>query len=195
MFRTVNDLFNPSRSRLVIAAASVALLGSMAAYPATVQAHERSDGPYRERYEHGRGPSISIQPVYRTECRRVWVEPIYQVVHERVWHEAVVQDVCDRVWVPDRWEYRNVEFIEHGHRVVRRRKILVEPGRLTEVHRQVIVKPGCWEEVQRRVIQREGHWEDVQQQVLITPGHYEDLVAVPAAPRGVGFDLSVPVCR
>lgn len=99
------------------------------------------------------------EPVYEDRTTRVWVEPVYRTVFDRVWVEPVSHIEHDRVWEPDRFEVRDVVYHEHGRRVIR--------------HERVLVERGHWREVERPVLERDGHWEDVQRQELVSPGHWE----------------------
>ncbi|MBC8105843.1 MAG: hypothetical protein H7Z14_04580 [Anaerolineae bacterium] len=99
------------------------------------------------------------EPLYEERTSRVWVEPVYRTVCDRVWVEAVYRTECDRVWEPDRWTVRDVVYREHGRKVIRQERVLVERGHWRDVERQVLVCEGHWQNVDRQELVREGHWE------------------------------------
>jgi hypothetical protein len=68
------------------------------------------------------------EPVYEERTTRVWVEPTYRTVCDRVWVQPIYRTDCDRVWEPDRFAYRDVVYRDHGRRVIRQERVLVEPG-------------------------------------------------------------------
>jgi hypothetical protein len=163
---------------------SVAWLGA-AAIPAIAAADDdhggryhnarQTDRYYRDRHDHARDThdrtrtdvriDINLgrpryEPVYEERTTRVWVEPVYRTVCERVWIEPVYRKELDRVWVPDRWEYRDVVHRDrHGHRVIRRQRVLVERGH--------------WDTIERSVLACEGYFKTVERQELVSPGHWE----------------------
>ncbi len=119
---------------------------------------------------HGR---VWVEPVYDVRCERVWVEPIYETRCERVWREPVMQDRCERVWIPDRYETREVRYIDYcGRLVIRYDNVLVERGHYVEQKTQVVIREGYFETAEQRICVREGGWQMIEKRVCVREGYW-----------------------
>jgi len=132
--------------------------------PLTAQAHDRFDADIR----------IGEPAPCVDRTVRIWVEPVYRTVSDRVWVEPVYKTVCENVWVPERCEVRETVCSEHGRRIVRRDRVVVEPGHMDRVERRVLVT--------------EGHFDCVERRELVCAGHYETRVERIERPWGWRHD-------
>jgi len=184
---TTTSLVARSKKRFAtIFLAGAAAVAALGAGPSLAQAdrygHDRDGGRFRdervdfrigERHDRLEERRVWVEPVYRTAYDKVFVEPVYRTEVQRVWCEPVYQTVCEKVWVPDRYEVRDVVYVEHGRRVVRRERVVCERGHYVEQNRQVLVSAGHFDNVERRVCVSEGHWGTVERRECVTPGHWE----------------------